>query len=602
MTEVTAALVEAEARLHSVFGFKRFRPGQADVLGVVLANQDAMVIMPTGGGKSLCYQLPALVRDGLTVVISPLIALMRDQVSQLQAFGVAAAALNSQNSPEQNAEITAQIRRGEIKLLYVAPERLVRGDMKALLRESNVNMIAVDEAHCVSQWGHDFRPEYLEIGRLREELPGVQIIALTATADETTRGDIADKLFAEPPKTFVFGFDRPNLSLAMAPKANAKKQMLNFIEAHRGDSGIVYCLSRKGTENLAAFLSQNGHRALAYHAGLENGTRAAAQDAFLKEDGVVICATIAFGMGIDKPDVRFVGHADLPKNIESYYQEIGRAGRDGLPADTLMLFGMADVALRGRQIAEGDASDEQKRVENQKLNALVALCVAPRCRRQTLLAYFAETIEPCGNCDLCSGGVELEDGTVPAQKALSAVVRTGQRFGTEHLVSILTGKPTEAIRKWRHDDLPRFGIGTEFDVKGWRTVYRQLYAAGHLSLDPQVQGRWLLTDSGTQVLKGQLPFQMRKDLAAPAKVRKDRPARVVVEGADPDLLEALKAKRRELAQKLNVPAYVVFPDRTLAELSASKPRTLDEMGTIHGIGIKKLEKFGETFLAVVNAD
>ena len=517
MTEASPALAEAEDHLHSVFGFKRFRPGQADVVEAVLAGEDVMVIMPTGGGKSLCYQLPALVRDGLTVVVSPLIALMRDQVAQLREFGVSAAALNSQNTPEENARIAMRARQGELKFLYVAPERLARSHMQSFLSQINVKLIAVDEAHCVSQWGHDFRPEYLEIGRLRENLPGVQVIALTATADEATRADIAGKLFAAWPRGFMFGFDRPNLSLAMAPKANAKNQILRFIKAHRGDSGIVYCLSRKGTEAMAEFLAGKGHRALVYHAGLEGGARAAVQDAFLKEDGVVICATIAFGMGIDKPDVRFVAHADLPRNIESYYQEIGRAGRDGLPADTLTLFGMSDVALRGRQIAEGDASAEQKRVENQKLNTLVALCEAPICRRQTLLAYFGEKIEPCGNCDLCASDVELRDGTVPARKALSAVVRTGQRFGTEHLVAILTGKPTKAIQRWHHDDLPTFGIGTEFDVKGWRTVYRQLYAAGHLSLDPEVRGRWLLTESGTRVLRGEETFQMRPDVAKPAR-------------------------------------------------------------------------------------
>ncbi len=423
-----SGLADAERILRDTFGFDAFRPGQDEVVEAVLSGKDVLAVMPTGSGKSLCYQLPALLRDGLTVVVSPLIALMRNQVAALRAFGVPAASLNSSNDPEDNREVLLNMESGRLRLVYIAPERLARPDTRALLKRSNVSLLAVDEAHCISQWGHDFRPEYLALGTLPQDLGGVQTIALTATADAATRADILERLFREPPTIFVHGFDRPNLRLAMRAKASARKQVMDFVLAHRGQSGIVYCSSRRQTEQLAEALCGAGVSALPYHAGLDSAVRSRNQDTFLQEDGVVVVATIAFGMGIDKPDVRFVCHASLPKNIEGYYQEIGRAGRDGLPADTLTLYGLDDIRLRRTQIEESEASDEQKRVERQRLNALVALCEAPRCRRQTLLAYFAEKTEPCGNCDLCIEGVEVVDGTIPAQKALVGHRADGRAF------------------------------------------------------------------------------------------------------------------------------------------------------------------------------
>ena len=468
---------EAEAVLRRVFGFSGFRPGQAEIVAAVADGDDVLAIMPTGGGKSLCYQLPALLRGGLTVVVSPLIALMRDQVAQLRGYGVAAAALNSQTDPEDRRETLAAMRAGTLRLLYLSPERLAAGDTAALLHEANVGLLAVDEAHCVSQWGHDFRPEYRAIGALAAALGGVQTVALTATADEMTRRDIAERLFPAPPRVFLRGFDRPNIRLAMAPRTDGRAQLLAFLEAHPGESGIVYCQSRKRVDETAAFLERRGFRALAYHAGLEGEVRARNQDAFLREDGLIVVATVAFGMGVDKPDVRFVVHLDAPKNIESYYQEIGRAGRDGLPATTLTLYGNAEFRQYRQWIDESEAPDEVKRVEHRKLSALTALCEAASCRRVALLAYFGETAEPCGNCDLCLGTVETTDGTVLVQKALSAMVRTGEVFGAEHLISVLLGETNEKIAARGHDRLPTFGVGRDLTRNAWRSVFRQIEAA-----------------------------------------------------------------------------------------------------------------------------
>jgi ATP-dependent DNA helicase RecQ len=594
-------LANAARVLHDTFGFESFRNGQDDVIRAVLSGDDVLAVMPTGSGKSLCYQLPALLRDGLTVVVSPLIALMRNQVAALRAFGVSAASLNSANHPEENREILEQMERRQLQLVYIAPERLARPDTRALLKRSGVSLLAVDEAHCISQWGHDFRPEYLALGTLQEELGGVQTIALTATADTATRSDILERLFQEPPTVFVHGFDRPNIRLAMRPKASARRQVLDFVKGHRGESGIVYCSSRRQTEKIAGDLCGLGITALPYHAGLEPETRSRNQDTFLQEDGVVIVATIAFGMGIDKPDVRFVCHASLPKNIEGYYQEIGRAGRDGLPADTLTLYGLDDIRLRRVQIEESDASDEQKRVERQRLNALVALCEAPRCRRQTLLAYFGEKSEPCGNCDLCIEGVEVVDGTIPAQKALSAIARTGQRFGTEHLVSLLCGDQTDAIVRFGHDRLPTFGVGKDQPKNEWRSIFRQLYAAQVIALDISNYGRWTITQEGRDVLKGKAGIELRKqDLAAAKSSRRDGSAPAeALSNADMALFEALRARRRELARDQSVPAYVIFPDRSLAEMSRLKPATLAEMGDVHGVGQAKLSQYGDDFLGVI---
>jgi ATP-dependent DNA helicase RecQ len=597
-------LAAAQNILRTTFGFESFRAGQGEIIDTILAGGDVLAVMPTGSGKSLCYQLPALLRDGLTVVVSPLIALMRNQVAQLRGYGIAAAALNSANDPAENRQVLDGIARAQLRLVYVAPERLTKPDTIDLLKRAKVGLFAVDEAHCISQWGHDFRPDYLTLGALQAELGGVQTIALTATADTTTQGDILDKLFRRRPTVFVHGFDRPNLRLMMRPKSGGRGQLMDFVRAHRGESGIIYCSSRKKTEELAAFLRQNGVNALPYHAGMDATARSRNQDVFLQEDGVVMVATIAFGMGIDKPDVRFVCHANLPANIESYYQEIGRAGRDGLPADTLTLYGMGDIRLRRMQIDEREASDEQKRVERQRLNALVSLCESPRCRRQTLLAYFAESSEPCGNCDVCLEGAEVVDGTIAAQKALSAIVRTGERFGTEHLVNLLTGEETEAIQKFGHDKLRTFGVGKEHGKQEWRSIFRQLHGAGIIALDLAAYGRWTVTEAGRAVLKGAAKIELRKDTLKPTGRKAERAAanaQALAVGADGDpiLFEALKKRRLELAKTQRVPAYVVFADRTLLDMAQRKPATEAEMSKVHGVGEAKLRQYGEVFLEVI---
>ncbi len=604
------ALSSARALLHSVFGFSAFRPGQEEIVHAVLDGENVLTVMPTGSGKSLCYQLPAIVRPGLTLVISPLIALMRDQVRALTAAGVAAGSLNSSNEPAENARVLSLLRNGELRLLYLAPERLARPDTVEMLAEANVTMMAIDEAHCVSQWGHDFRPEYLTLGNLARQIGGrLQTMALTATADGPTRGDIIDKLFAAPPRTFVRSFDRPNLRLAFKPKDRSSRQVLAYVREHAGESGIVYCSSRRKVEELAETLKKEGVNALPYHAGLDKAVRDTNQDRFQQEDGVVMTATVAFGMGIDKPDVRFVCHADLPGNVEAYYQEIGRAGRDGLPADTLTLYGMGDMQLRRMQIEQGDSSDERKRIERQRLNALLALAEAPRCRRQTLLAYFGESSEPCGNCDLCLEGVERYDATVEAQKAMSAIVRTGERFGIEHLIAILTGDGTENVLKYNHDKLPTFGVGKDRKPAQWRSIFRQISAVGLIAQDMMEHGRWWVTDEGWKVLKGEGRIELRKDLASAAgksgggsrRDRRTAAASAVIGDADGALLDALKALRSKLAKTQNVPAYVVFSDRTLVELATHRPANPAAMREIHGIGDAKLERYGTAFLDVVRA-
>ena len=597
-------LAAAQSRLQTIFGFAAFRPGQADIVSAILEGRDVLAVMPTGSGKSLCYQLPALMRDGLTVVVSPLIALMRNQVAQLSANGIAAASLNSANDPAENRAILDRMARGELRLVYVAPERLLKTDTLALLKRAKVSLLAVDEAHFISQWGHDFRPEYAALGTVQAELGGVQTAAFTATADAATRSDILDKLFARPPALFVHGFDRPNLRLSMRAKAGGRTQIADFLESRRGQSGIVYCASRRKTEELADYLKGSGITALPYHAGMESAVRSRNQDTFLQEDGVVVAATVAFGMGIDKPDVRFVLHADMPANIESYYQEIGRAGRDGLPADTLTLYGMGDVRLRRMQIDESDASEEQKRVDRQRLNALVSLCESPRCRRQTLLAYFGETTAPCGNCDFCCDGAAVIDGTIAAQKALSAIMRTGQRFGTEHLANILLGEATEAITKYGHDRLQTFGVGKEYGRKEWRAIFRQLHGAGIVALDITGHGTWSVTEAGRRVLKGADRVTLRQDTLKPATRKAARAAANAAALSDGDqgdkaLFEALRRRRSELAKEQQVAAYVVFADKTLIDMARRKPATATEMGAVHGVGAAKLRQYGEIFLDVI---
>jgi ATP-dependent DNA helicase RecQ len=531
---------------------------------------------------------------------------MRNQVAQLQAHGIAAGALNSSNSRVETAALLDAVSNRRLRLLYVAPERLALGDTKAMLQRASVSFFAIDEAHCVSQWGHDFRPDYLNLGEVAASLPGVQVLAFTATADAATRGDILSRLFARTPAVFVHGFDRPNLRLAMRAKSDGRRQLMDFIGERKGESGIVYCSARRQTEDLAAFLCEKGIAALPYHAGLDSAVRSKNQDRFLQDDGLVMVATVAFGMGIDKPDVRFVAHANLPKSIEAYYQEIGRAGRDALPASTLTLYGLDDMRLRRQQIEESEAPDEQKRVERRRLDALIALCEAPRCRRQTLLAYFGETTEPCGNCDLCVEGVELTDGTILAQKALSAIARTGERFGAEHLIALLRGQTTERITQLNHHHLPTFGVGSDVSANAWRAIFRQLYAGGVINLDVAGYGSWTITAHGREVLRGKAAVELRKE--ALVERRDKRPQRSApaaggsghaLSSPDAVLLQALKAVRRALATEKKVPAYVVFPDKTLLDMVHLKPQTRGQMAMVHGVGAAKLEQYGEAFLTVV---
>jgi ATP-dependent DNA helicase RecQ len=604
-------LAAAQDILRKTFGFAAFRPGQDEIVSAILDGSDVLAVMPTGSGKSLCYQLPALVRGGLTVVVSPLIALMRNQVAQLRGYGVPAAALNSANDPSENRAVLDSLARGELRLVYVAPERLLKPETLDLLKRAKVTMLAVDEAHCISQWGHDFRPEYAALGTVQAALGsaagGVQTVAFTATADAATRADILQKLFGEPPAVFVHGFDRPNLRLAMQAKAGGRKQILDFVKNRNGQSGIVYCASRRKTEEISEYLRGDGVKALPYHAGMDATARSRNQDVFLQEDGVVMAATVAFGMGIDKPDVRFILHADMPANIESYYQEIGRAGRDGLPADTLTLYGLGDIRLRRLQIDDGDASDEQKRVERQRLSALVSLCESPRCRRQTLLAYFGETAQPCGHCDFCCDGAEVIDGTIAAQKAMSAIVRTGSRFGTEHLTKILIGEATDAVVKFGHDKLPTFGVGKEYGAPEWRSIFRQLNGAGVITLDVTGFGGWSVSEAGRRVLKGSDKITLRKDtLKSGSKVgskaaRSSANAAALADGAvgDPELFEALRQRRSELAKEQRVAAYVVFADKTLIDMVRLKPRNTSEMSLVHGVGEAKLRQYGEVFLDTI---
>jgi ATP-dependent DNA helicase RecQ len=591
-------LDRARDELGRVFGFPGFRPGQEEIIGATLSGEDVLAVMPTGSGKSLCYQLPALVREGLALVVSPLIALMRDQVAQLRELGIAAAALNSTSDADERQRVAQALRERSLRLLYVAPERLVRDDMIALLRGAKVDLFAIDEAHCVSQWGHDFRPEYMRLRDIAKTLGGVQTIAVTATADGPTRADIVARLFTRRPRIFVRSFDRPNLFLAMRPKADATRQLADRLDAHKGESGIIYCASRRRTEELAGELSRRGRRALAYHAGLDHQVRARNQDEFLQNDGVIVCATIAFGMGIDKPDVRFVFHADMPSSVEAYYQEIGRAGRDGLPADTFTLYGAGDIALRRRQIAEGDAPDARKRVEEKKLDDLVSLCESARCRRQVLLGLFGEEAEPCGHCDVCEGGVRLIDGQVDAQKALSAILRTSGRFFFGHLANILAGKATDAVRQHGHDMLKTFGVGHERAPADWRGVLRQLLSAKLIAHDSSDRDRLIVTEAGLKVLRGQAPFSLREDVVS-KKSRRRGAASAPRGETDGPLLGALKALRTDLARRQRQPAYVIFPDRTLLEMAARRPQNLEELAAVHGVGIAKLQKYGPVFLAII---
>ncbi|MGL4309310.1 MAG: DNA helicase RecQ [Paracoccaceae bacterium] len=585
-----------EALLSSVFGFPQFRPGQAEIVAAVTAGRNTLAIMPTGGGKSLCFQLPALCRDGVTVVISPLIALMRDQVRALTAAGVAAGALTSGNTDAETEDVFAALDDRRLKLLYMAPERLAAAATLGLLRRIGTSLIAVDEAHCVSQWGHDFRPDYLRIGELRRAL-GVPLAAFTATADEETRAEIVARLFdGEAPETFLRGFDRPNIHLAFQAKDQPRRQILDFAAVRRGQSGIVYCGTRAKTEVLAQALREAGHSACHYHGGMEPGDRRMVEVRFQQEDGLIVVATIAFGMGIDKPDIRWVAHADLPKSIESYYQEIGRAGRDGAAAETLTLYGPDDIRLRRSQIDEGLAPPERRAADHGRLNALLGLAEALGCRRQALLCYFGEASNPCGNCDLCERPPELFDATEPVRMALSAILRTGESFGAGHLTDVLAGNRTEKVRARRHDDLPTFGVGKGLSRNHWAAVFRQMMARDLVRPDAERHGALVMTEAARPVLRGEITVTFRRDAmtrAGPVAVKS------LVSDEDAPLLSALKAKRRALAEAQHVPAYVVFADRSLIEMAERKPGTLDEMAQITGVGAKKLESYGAEFLTVI---
>ena len=588
--------------LDTVFGFSGFRAGQQEIVSAVEARADVLAILPTGAGKSLCFQLPALLREGVTVVISPLIALMRDQVASLQQAGVAAGALTSLNTEEETEAVFRQIDSGTLKLLYMAPERLANFGSLTLLQRINVQLLAVDEAHCVSQWGHDFRPDYLKIGELRRQLGGVQTIALTATADEDTRAEIIAKLYEKPPTVFIGGFDRPNLGLAFEPKNQPRQQVLAFVAARKGQPGIIYCASRNKTEQLATALAKEGHAAQAYHAGMDPDDRRAAEARFKTADGLVMCATVAFGMGVDKPDIRFVVHADLPKSVEAYYQEVGRAGRDGAPADTLAFYGADDIRLRRAQIDEGMAPKERKEADHARLNSLLGLAEALSCRRQVLLAYFGETMpEPCGNCDLCESPPALFDGTTAVRKALSAMLRTEERFGANHLIDILLGNNTAKIRQRGHHNLPTFGAGTEYSKAEWQAVFRQMTGRDLVRPDMERYGALRMMEGARAILRGEKSIDLRRDTISKAAKAgpAHRPAALVAE-EDEALFSALRAKRTELATAAKVPPYVIFADKALSEMARAQPSTLDEFARIGGVGRMKLERYGAIFLEVIN--
>ena len=595
--------------LQDVFGFDSFRLGQEAVIDAVLAGRDALAVMPTGGGKSLCFQVPALVRGGLTVVVSPLVALMQDQVAALRLAGVAADAIHSLHPRAENVGIWRRVAAGETRLLYLAPERLMTERMLAALSRLPISLFAVDEAHCVSQWGPSFRPEYAALSALRPRFPDVPILALTATADEVTREDISARLLSPDAAQFVAGFDRPNIRLAVEPRNSARRQLLAFVKQRRGQSGIVYCLSRRKVEQTAALLESEGFRALPYHAGMTAEDRNANQDIFIAEPGVVIVATIAFGMGIDKPDVRYVFHTDIPSGIEAYYQEIGRAARDGAPGEACMLYGLDDIRMRRMFIDGDDSGDDHKRRAHKRLDALVGFCETPGCRRVTLLAYFGERTGPCGNCDTCLDPVALVEATDDARLALSAVVQTGQRFGAAHVIDVLAGARTEKVVKFDHHLREVFGGGSHHTKTVWRSIFRQLTAAGHLHLDIAGYGGLSTTEPGQALLRGESGFQRRAETAKPKRTPGEptsgestpRPAATPLTDADTALFSRLKQLRLRLAKERGVPAFAVFPDRSLTEMARKRPQSREGFAEIHGVGAAKLKAFADLFLAEIGA-
>ncbi|MCE5197362.1 MAG: DNA helicase RecQ [Armatimonadota bacterium] len=593
----------ARGILSKVFGYGEFRGEQEEVITHVAQGGDAFVLMPTGGGKSLCYQIPTLMRNGIGVVISPLIALMQDQVAALTELGLKAEMLNSAISATEQRDIISRLHRGDVDILYVAPERLVLEPTLELFSQITIALFAIDEAHCVSQWGHDFRQEYLSLSILHQRFPDIPRIALTATADEPTRKEIIERLQLKDARLFSAGFDRPNIRYRIIIKENPKKQLLTFLnDEHQGDSGIVYCLSRKKTEEVARWLKEAGRDALPYHAGLSAGVRQKNQSRFLREDGVIIVATIAFGMGIDKPDVRFVAHLDLPKSIEAYYQETGRAGRDGLPADAWMTYGMADVVLQRSLIDSSYADDLHKRLEHRKLNALLGLCETTSCRRQVLLSYFGdEILSPCGNCDTCLNPAETWDGTLAAKKAIYIANQTGQRFGAVHLVDIMLGKMTERVTKFGHDKLSAFGRGKELSEREWSSVFRQLVAMGYLSVDMERYGSIKLTPESMSVMQGGVNISLRKDHLGSGKkaASKRKKSGKPTDQRTENVFESLRARRAELAKEAGVPPYVIFHDTTLIAMAEHMPSTIEEMSKISGVGEHKLAKYGAIFLEVL---
>jgi ATP-dependent DNA helicase RecQ len=594
--------------LQSVFGYTRFRDPQQAIVEHVADGGDALVLMPTGGGKSLCYQIPALLRQGTGIVVSPLIALMQDQVDALREAGVAAAYLNSSLDAQQQREVERQLLAGELNLLYVAPERLLTSRFLDLLERTEVALFAIDEAHCVSQWGHDFRPEYRELTILHRRFPSVPRIALTATADPRTREEIVERLALQQARQFVSSFDRPNIRYIVAQRHNPRSQLTSFLEGHRGDAGIVYCLSRRKVDETAQWLSDAGIAALPYHAGLDAAKRASNQQRFLREDGVVMVATVAFGMGIDKPDVRFVVHLDLPRSMEGYYQETGRAGRDGLPANAWMIYGLSDVVTMSQMIAQSESADERKRVERQKLESLLAYAEATRCRREVLLGAFGEDFHgPCGRCDNCIDPPKTWDATVSAQKALSAVYRSGQRFGSGHVIDILRGIDNERMSQLGHDRLTTFGIGADMDEKQWRSVFRQLLASGLLATDAEGFGTLRLTPTSRDVLVGHKAVHMREETRPARKASRRRDSQLVtgaslgIEAYEQPMWEALRTLRSKLAKQHGVPAYVIFHDATLLAMLRALPETEEDLASISGIGEAKLKRYGRDFLDVINA-
>ncbi|OCX93036.1 MAG: ATP-dependent DNA helicase RecQ [Pseudomonas sp. CO183] len=596
-------LDQAQRILKDVFGYDAFRGNQGAIIERVGSGGDALVLMPTGGGKSLCYQVPALLRDGLAVVVSPLIALMDDQVATLDELGVSAVALNSTLSPDEQRDIAERIRRNEIKMLYLAPERLVQPRMLAFLQRLEIALFAIDEAHCVSQWGHDFRPEYMQLGQLSELFPGVPRIALTATADMRTREEIVQRLHLENAERFLSSFDRPNIFYRIVPKEQPRKQLLGFLAERRGDAGIVYCMSRKKVDDFAAFLTEQGFPALPYHAGLPNELRAYHQKRFLNEEGLIMVATIAFGMGIDKPNVRFVAHLDLPKSLEAYYQETGRAGRDGLPADAWMAYGLQDVIFLKQMLNNSEGDERHKRVEQHKLDAMLALCEETRCRRQALLAYFDEELpNPCGHCDNCVDGVQTWDATEPARQALSAIYRSGQRYGVGHLVDVLLGRDNDKVRGLGHQHLSVFGVGKALAETEWRSLFRQLVARGLADVDLDGFGGLRLSDSCRPLLRGEVSLELRRDLSSKAPKPAASAASQLVRSEERETWEALRTLRRKLAEEHSVPPYVIFPDATLLEMLRSQPASLSDMAMISGVGARKLERYGQAFLEVLQGN